>query len=230
MTGLPEIILAAILATDLILVSASRLLHCIRIVAIQGFLLGILPLVLWQWDENLPHVDLLVVSGVNLAVKCMFLPYLLVRTMRSANVKRELEPLVGYSISLLILLSGMLCAFIFGSNLPITDFSVSPLVAPVAFTTMGAGLLMIVGRRKAITQVIGFLVFENGIGIFGTGMMLQYGLIVELGILLDVLVLVFIMGIAVFRISREFDHIDSDRLNRLGDFPAETDQPNGEDK
>lgn len=230
MTGLPEIILAAILATDLILVSASRLLHCIRIVAIQGFLLGILPLVLWQWNESLPHAELLVVSVVNIAVKCYLLPYLLKRTMRSANVKRELEPLVGYSISLLILLGVMVCSFIFGSNLPVTEFSVSPLVTPVAFTTMGAGLLMIVGRRKAITQVIGFLAFENGIGIFGAGMMLQYGLIVELGILLDVFVLVFIMGIAVFRISREFDHIDSDRLNRLGDFPAEVTPRTGDDK
>lgn len=230
MTGLPEIILSAILATDLVLVSASRLLHCIRIVAIQGFLLGILPLVLWQWNEALPHTELLLVSVVNLGVKCWLLPYLLKRTMYSANVKRELEPLVGYSISLMILLCGMVCAFIFGSGLPVTDFSVSPLVTPVAFTTMGAGVLMIVGRRKAITQVIGFLVFENGIGIFGTGMMLQYGPIVELGILLDVFVLVFIMGIAVFRISREFEHIDSDRLNRLGDFPAELPPQAGDDK
>ena len=73
-------------------------------------------------------------------------------------------------------------------------------------------------RRKALTQALGFLIFENGITAFGAGMMLEYGLLVELGILLDVFVLVFIMGIAVFRISREFQHIDSDRLNKLGDW------------
>jgi hydrogenase-4 component E len=79
------------------------------------------------------------------------------------------------------------------------------------------GLFVIVARRKAITQVIGFLVFENGIAVFANGLMVHHGAIVELGILLDVFVLVFIMGIAVFKISREFQHIDADRLNSLRD-------------
>ena len=58
---------------------------------------------------------------------------------------------------------------------------------------------------------------ENGITVFGAGLMMEYGIFVELGILLDVLVLVFVMGIAIFQINREFAHIDTDRLNRLGD-------------
>ena len=101
----------------------------------------------------------------------------------------------------------------------------SQLALPVAFITMATGLFIIVARRKAITQVIGFLVFENGIGVFGTGMMLEHGVLVELGVLLDVMVLVFIMGIALFQISREFQHIDSDRLNQLDDskMPVKSD-------
>ena len=95
------------------------------------------------------------------------------------------------------------------------------LAAPVAFTTILTGLFLIVSRKKAITQAIGFLTFENGITAFGAGMALEYGLVVELGILLDVFVLVFVMGIAVFRISREFQHIDSDRLNTLGDWSGD---------
>ena len=95
--------------------------------------------------------------------------------------------------------------------------AMSQLALPASFITMVTGLFIIIARRKAITQVIGFLLFENGISIFGTGMMLEHGLLVELGILLDVLVLVFIMGIALFQISREFQHIDSDRLNQLDD-------------
>jgi len=74
-----------------------------------------------------------------------------------------------------------------------------------------------VTRRKAITQVIGFLVFENGISIFGTGMMIHNGLLVELGLLLDIFALVFIMGLAVFNINRSFQHIDTHSLNALGD-------------
>ena len=72
-------------------------------------------------------------------------------------------------------------------------------------------------RKKAITQAIGFLAFENGIALFGTGMMLECGLAVELGILLDVFVLVFVMGITVMRINRAFEHIDSDKLVLLGE-------------
>ena len=83
---------------------------------------------------------------------------------------------------------------------------------------MLTGLFIIIARKKAITQAIGFLVFENGITVFGTCMMLEYGLVVELGILLDVFVLVFVMGIALFHINREFEHIDSDKLNSLGDW------------
>jgi len=88
---------------------------------------------------------------------------------------------------------------------------------PTALSTICTGLFLIITRRKAITQVIGFLVFENGVSIFGTGMMIHNGLLVELGLLLDVFALVFIMGIAVFNINRSFQHIDTHSLNALGD-------------
>lgn len=71
--------------------------------------------------------------------------------------------------------------------------------------------------KKAITQVIGFLVLENGISLFGAGILLEYGIVVELGILLDVFALVFILGIAAFQINRTFSSTDTDRLNHLGD-------------
>ena len=76
---------------------------------------------------------------------------------------------------------------------------------------------MIVSRRKALSQVLGYLVFENGIYIFGAGIAYKAPLLVELGVLLDVLVAVFVMGIAIFHISREFDSIDTTRLSSLRD-------------
>ena len=78
------------------------------------------------------------------------------------------------------------------------------------------------GRKKALTQVIGFLTFENGITLFGIGLMKHHSFLVELGILLDVFVLVFIMGIAICQIQREFSHIDADKLTALDDLPEET--------
>lgn len=227
MSASQEIIFAVFLLTGLMLSASSRLLHCIRIVVVQGVLLGILPLLIRESGEI--HADQWVVSGVNILVKGGILPYLLVVAMRRARVKRELEPIVGYSTSLVI--ASMLVGFSFwvAGKLPVPGGGM-PLVMPVAFSTMLIGLFLVVSRRKAITQVIGFLTFENGISLFGAGLMLEYGMIIELGILLDVFVLVFVMGIAVFQISREFEHIDVDRLNRLGDGPvpeAESGEPEG---
>ena len=93
--------------------------------------------------------------------------------------------------------------------------------AGINITEMNSGCICcsLVGDfGKALTQVIGFLMFENGITLFGTAVMREHPVIVELGILLDVLALVFIMGITVYQIRREFDHIDSDKLNLLDDL------------
>ena len=212
---------AALFALDILLVTSSRLLHCIRIVAIQGLVIGLLPLIAWNWKTGLPHSELIVITLLNLGLKGVLIPLLLARTMRSAHVCRELEPLAGYSFSLLVVLCIAAVSFIFCQHLPLPENALSLLAAPAAFTTLLTGLFLIIARRKALTQAVGFLTFENGITAFGTGMALEYGLLVELGILLDVFVLVFVMGIAVFRISREFQHIDSDRLNRLGDWQTD---------
>lgn len=216
---LPAVFFALLFALDILLVTSSRLLHCIRFVAIQGLVIGLLPLALFPWSADpMPEIGLWVTVALNVALKAVIIPFLLARTMRSANVCRELEPLVGYSTSLMIVMliaggSMLLCR-----ELPLPGKDVSILAVPAAFTTLLTGLFLIIARRKALTQALGFLTFENGVTAFGAGMMLEYGLFVELGILLDVFVLVFVMGIAVFRISREFQHIDSDRLNKLGDW------------
>ena len=80
MTELTEILFAAILAVDLLLVASSRLLHCIRLVAVQGLLLGFLPLVIWNWHDAPPHTELILMAAVNIGIKCIALPYLLART------------------------------------------------------------------------------------------------------------------------------------------------------
>src|SRR5207249_4545442 len=96
--------------------------------------------------------------------------------------------------------------------------TISPLVVPVALFTMLVGLFLIVSRRKALTQVLGYLVLENAIYAFGVGLVEGTPMVVELGVLLDLFVAVFVMGIAVFHINREFDHIDADRLSTLRDW------------
>ena len=222
MNDLIEILLLCFLLCSFLLTCSSRLLHCIKLVAVQGILLGLLPLVLSDVGNSGPGLGILFLSIINMVIKGAVLPYLLIRTMHQAQVRRELEPMVGYALSSLLALLLIGGAFWFSRQLDGTGPVASRLAAPVAFSTILIGLFLIISRRKALTQVLGFLTFENGIALFGVGMMLEHGAIIELGILLDVFVLVFVMGIAVFQISREFQHIDADRLNSLRDCPKES--------
>ena len=210
-----DLVLTAFLGICLMLSASSRLVHCVRLVAFQGILLGIMPLLMWNWSNAAPGMEIWGAAFVNIIVKGVLLPVLLLRAMRKAGVKRELEPLAGYSWSLLIVsIAGAMALWLSRSlNIP----GVPVLAIPAAAVTVFTGLFIIISRRKALTQSLGFLAFENGIALFGAAMHLEYGFFVEMGILLDVLVLVFVMGIAVFQISREFEHIDADRLNLLTD-------------
>ena len=220
MFTITEILLVSLLGVDLALAASSRLFHCIRLVALQGILLGILPVFfhVGGGEGMIPPLSIIVAVVVSIGVKGILLPLFLVRAMRKTQIKRELEPYVGYSLSLFIIMLAGVFSFWFCRKLGIAPHICSQFALPVAFTTMLTGLFLVISRKKAITQALGFLVFENGIGIFGAGMLVESGLLVELGILLDVVVLVFVMGITLFQIQREFRHMDSDHLKLLGDW------------
>jgi len=218
MTSCSEILLTLFLLTNLMLAGTGRLAAAIRLVAAQGWFIGLLPILLWNWPETgAPSARLWIIAAINSLVKGLALPYLLLYAVRKVHAKREMEPLVSFRLSQLIVFALAAASFAVGKILHIHEAVASELAIPVALTTMGTGLFLLCARRKAITQVLGFLVFENGIGVFGTGLLLEYGIVVELGILLDVFVLVFVLGIAIYQINRTFQSLDTDRMNRLGD-------------
>ncbi len=209
-----DAVLVFLVLTNLVLLGSSRLAACIRVCAFQGLLLGALT-ILVQADELTLRGMLLAVGSM--VVKGAVFPWLLFRALREANVRREEEPFVGYTLSLIV---GLLClgaSLWLGSRLPLPRHVSSHLVVPAAFFSILVGLLLIVSRKLALTQVLGYLVLENGIYTFGVALAHEEPLLVELGVLLDVFVAVFVMGIAIFHISREFDHIDVDRLSALKD-------------
>ena len=218
MLTLSEIVLALFLIADLALAGASRLKYAIRFVAIQGWMVGVLPILLWNWQGNgCPGARIWIIAVVNSLVKGVALPMLLEYAVRKARTRRELEPMVSFQLSRFIVFLMAIGGFAIGRLLHVHETVASELAIPVAFTTMGTGLLLICARKKAITQVLGFLVLEDGISLFGAGILLEYGIVVELGILLDVFALVFILGIAIFQINRTFASTDTDQLNHLGD-------------
>jgi hydrogenase-4 component E len=217
MAGWVDVVLVLIALTSFVLLGSSRLGSCIRVVALQGVLLGYLTLAAGHEERGLHTAALALASTL---VKGVAFPWLLARALREAHVRREIEPFVGYSASLLIGVLALAVALWLSARLPLPAPRTSALVAPVALFTILAGLFLIVSRRKALTQVIGYLVLENGIYAFGVGLVPGTPVLVELGVLLDVLVGVFVMGITIFHINREFEHLDTDRLTTLSDWPS----------
>jgi len=208
-----EAVLALLVITDLLLLGSSRLRSCIRVVAIQGVVVSLLPLLL-HGGEGVSRAWALTVGGV--AVKGTIFPWLLLRVLREAGVRREVEPFVGHTLSVLVGASSLVFALWVDTRLHLpATLAGSPLTVPVGLATLLIGLFVIVSRRKAITQVLGYIVVENGIYAVGVALVGGVPLLVELGVLLDVFVAVFIMSIAAYHISREFDHIDVDQLDRL---------------
>ena len=196
------------------ILSSNRIGICIRMVAAQGILIGLIPFV----HGHSPVVPATLVSSmVTVVLKGVVFPLLLFRALQAANIRREVEPVGGYSLSILMGVVIFALSFWLSSRFVAADPHISSLVAPVAFATFFTGASLIVTRMKAITQVIGYLMLENGIYFFGSVFLGEQSLLIEMAVLLDIFVAVFIMGIAIFHISREFDHIDTDKLSELKD-------------
>lgn len=209
-----DLLLLLVIVLALGTVATGRLQGAIRAVALQGAVLSFLPFSLGHHGGAVPMVLTVVVT---FALKTVLIPILLARAAREARVVNEVEPFVSLHASVLIAAALVGAAFWLGSALEIPWPVPTRLIAPTALATVFVGFFVIVSRRKAVTQVIGYLVLENGVFVFGQALAKQVPFVVEMGILLDVLVGVFVMGIAINHISREFDHIDTDALSTLRD-------------
>jgi hydrogenase-4 component E len=200
------------LLTCFALLGTSRIGACIRFLSLQGILFSLVPLI--AHDDGLALRVLLLVSA-NIALKGVIFPAGLLRLRARANFHREVEPFVGFVASILFGIVALVTSLGLAREL-------KPALGHDPFGTLEAaiflvaiGLFLIVSRRNALMQVIGYLVIENGIFVFGAVTVGRTPLLVELGILLDAFVAVFVMGIAVFHISREFGMADADQLNTL---------------
>jgi hydrogenase-4 component E len=212
MTSLAELVLLLVVLSDFAVLATSRLSACIRAIAIQGLLLGALPLLV-HTDHSLHTVSLAVGTA---AIKAVFLPWFLRWAIREASVRREVEPMIGYMASVLLGAAALAVGFAVASALPLR--SVRPdLLVPVALVTVMIGLIVLTTRSKAVTQVVGYLMLENGIYLFGLTQSERVPFLVDIGVLLDVFVAVFVMGIVVFHINREFDSISAAQLTELHD-------------
>lgn len=210
MTELTNPLLLTVILINFFVLGSARLGACIRMVAIQGGLLAMLPLA----AHGLSGHAVLLASGA-LALKGICIPLLLLRAIREVRIRREVEPIIGFVPTLILGALATATAFIFADFLPLIAAHHDGFHVPTALATMLAGFLLLITRRKAITQVLGYLMLENGIFIFGILLSEAMPLMVEAGVLLDLLVAIFVMGIVLNRINREFSTLNTERLSAL---------------
>ncbi len=215
MASFTDMVFILVVVIDLFLLASSRLNAAIRAVAVQGALLSILPLLMSTAEHQLGHTLALALGA--LAVKVVAIPWLMFRAIREAAIRREMEPIIGFVPSMVLGGVGVALAFAFSRGLPLPIAEQHAFIVPTALSTVWTGLLLVVARKKAVTQVLGFLVLENGVFVFG---MLLTGIMptmVEAGVLLDLFAAVFVMGIVMFHINREFSSLDTAKLSSLKD-------------
>jgi len=200
----------------LLLLGSSRLHVAIRVVAIQGVLLGALPLVRSMGD--LLHLGIWILALSTIISKGILLPWLMNTCLRLSGIRREIEPFVGFGPSLLCGTALLGLAVWITDRLQLTQAQVPQVLLISSFFAILVGLFLMVTRRKAITQSLAYLIMENGVYGVGVSMSLDFPFIVELGILLDVFVGVFLMGNLLFHLDREFEHLDADKLTELSDL------------
>lgn len=205
-------VLLLVVLANFATLGTGRLSTCIRAVAVQGLLLGLLPVLVHRsWS-----LHLVALGAGTVAVKAVLLPRFLMWAIRETAIRREVEPRVGYVASLLLGAAALAASFAVAGRLPLPEREAALLV-PVALATVMMGFVVLTSRRKAVNQVVGYLMLENGIYLFGLTQAERVPFLVEVGVLLDIFVAVFIMGIVVFHINREFDSIDSARLTELSE-------------
>jgi hydrogenase-4 component E len=210
-TGTLNLLIGLAMGLSLVALASSRLPSVIRAAAFQGMVLGVLPLLL----EHEFHWMVWGVAVATIAIKGLVIPSLLRRALRAAHIDREVDPLIGFIPSLLLGAGASIGAVALAGALPLLPEHAPSLLVPGAFATAICGLVLLVGRTKAISQVCGYLVLENGVYLFGLLLIHTTPMIVEAGILLDLTVGVFVIGIIVDRIQREFDSLDTRKLTVL---------------
>ena len=211
MSSAVDPLLVLILMLNFLILGTSRLRAAINASAAQGVLIGVLTV----FVHGSPAMRPIVLGAAAAAIKGLLIPGMLMRALRDAAIHREIEPYISFLTSLLLGAVATGAAVLFADHLPLAPDHQGSLLVPASLSTVLTGFLILSTRRKAITQVVGYLVLENGIFVMGLTLHDAMPSLVEIGILLDLLVAIFVIGIVINHINREFASIDAAQLDTL---------------
>lgn len=207
-----NVLAAVLLLLSFSMLSQRRIVTLVNLLATQGLLL-FLATVLLAWRTGEHHLYLS--AALTLALKVIGLPWLLHRLIRKLDVYWDTEPLINPSVTMLIGL--LIVIFAFGLAQPISALASTAMRSTlgIAIAVILLAFLMMITRQKAMSQVVGFLSMENGL--FFGAMSTTYGMpmVVELGVALDVIVAMLVLGVFFFQIREQFDSLDLHHLESL---------------
>lgn len=203
---------ALLLLTCFAIVAQRRLAACVDLFALQSaFLAGTAALVGFLTDNH--HVY--VTAAMTGVVKVIIIPVVLKKVIQRLNVKRELVMNVNVPVALLICGALVILAFfITRPIIPLGHVLTRDSLA-IALAIILIGLFTMIARQKAVTQLVGFLVVENGLFLGATAATHGMPFVVELGVFFDVLVAALIAGIYTNRLQDAFDSVDTSHLTGL---------------
>jgi hydrogenase-4 component E len=209
---------AILLLLAFAMLAQRRVVSLISLFAAQGLVLAMSTAVA-AYTTGQPH--LYQSTALTLLLKVFFLPWLLRRLVRKLDVRWEFEGLINVSMTMLIGI--VLVVFSFNLAVPISQLAstVTRSTLGIAMACIMLSFLMMITRRKAIPQVIGFLSMENGLFFAATSATYGMPMVVELGIALDVLVGMLILGVFFFQIREQFDSLDLTHLEQLKEHDGE---------
>ncbi|MGA2548353.1 MAG: hypothetical protein ABSF43_17540 [Rectinemataceae bacterium] len=207
MVDLINALLVVVLILNLFALGNSRIQSVIRIVAAQGALLGVITLLM---HERLT-VPVLLSAVAAVLIKGIIIPAIMIRSLRAAEIRREVEPFIGFLPSIILGAVATAATLLFTRALT----TAPSLIIPASIATVLMGFIILISRFKAISQVLGYLVLENGIYIFGMLLIEAIPLVVEMGMLLDLFVGVFVISIITNHINQAFSSMDTRRLVSL---------------
>ncbi len=209
-----NLLAAILLLLSFAMLSQRRILSLIDLFMAQGAVLcASTAVVAYATGQNHLYVS----AGITLLLKVMLLPWILHRLIRRLNVKWDVETLINIPTTMLIGI--VLVIFAFNLALPISQLAgtITRSTLGIAMAAVLLAFLMMITRSKAVPQVIGFLSMENGLFFAATSATYGMPMVVELGIALDVLVGMVILGVFFFQIREQFDSLDIRHLEQLKD-------------
>jgi len=206
-----HLLAGAMLVTSFALLYQERIAAVLKVFAAQSILLALA--VAWTaWSENKP--DLFITAAIALTLKGIVIPLALHRTVAKLGIHREVEKVVGVGIALMVglALTGLAQALVVKVAQGTASHAREELALALAIILLG--FLMMILRRNAVTQIVGFMSMENGLILAATGAR-GMPLVVEVSVAFSVLIALFVFAVFVFRIRERFDTIDIEALDRM---------------